>query len=198
MRARSHFGLLVAALAAAVLAVSLMGVPIAAGDSADDAWAALAKGGHVALIRHGNAPPGQGGDPPGFKFDDCSTQRNLDDAGREQARALGEVFRKHGVRVDRILASPVCRCLETGRLMAVGTVETSWDLLPDTGSSTSRLEALERMITSWRGPGNLVLVTHGFTVGRLARVTLEQAETLVLKPTAAKRSRVVGRIAPPR
>ena len=198
MRVRSHFGHRVAALAALVLAVWLMTVPRAAADSADDAWAALAKGGHVALIRHGNAPPGQGGDPPGFKFDDCSTQRNLDDAGREQARALGEVFRKHGVQVDRILASPMCRCLETGRLMTVGTVETSWDLLPDTGSSTSRLEALERMITSWRGPGTLVLVTHGFTVGRLAGVMLEQAETLVVNPTAAKRSRAVGRIAPPK
>jgi phosphohistidine phosphatase SixA len=100
--------------------------------------------------------------------------------------------------VDRIVASPMCRCLETGRLMAVGSVETSWDLLPDTGSSTSRLEALERMVSSWRGPGTLVLVTHGFTVQRLAGLMLDQAETLVLLPTAAKRSRSVGRIAPAR
>jgi phosphohistidine phosphatase SixA len=198
MRVRSGFGLRVAALVAPILAVWLMGAPGAAADGADDAWAALAKGGHVALIRHGNAPPGQGGDPPGFKFDDCSTQRNLDDAGREQARALGEAFRKHGVRVDRIMASPMCRCLETGRLMAVGAVETSWDLLPDTGSSTGRLEALERMVSSWRGPGTLVLVTHGFTVSRLTRVMLDQAETLVLLPASGNRSRSVGRIAPPR
>jgi phosphohistidine phosphatase SixA len=197
MKARRRLGHRGAALAAALLALWLTSAPGVAAD-ADDAWAALAKGGHVALIRHGNAPPGQGGDPPGFRFDDCSTQRNLDDAGREQARALGEAFRKHGVRVDRIVASPMCRCLETGRLMAVGSVETSWDLLPDTGSSTSRLEALERMVSSWRGPGTLVLVTHGFTVQRLAGLMLDQAETLVLLPTAAKRSRSVGRIAPPR
>ena len=77
---------------------------------------ALARGGHVALIRHGNAPPGYGGDPPGFRFDDCKTQRNLDDVGRGQARALGEAFRKHGVRVDRIVSSPMCLCIETGQL----------------------------------------------------------------------------------
>ena len=90
-----------------VLAISLIAMPTAAADDSQDAWAALAKGGHVALIRHGNAPPGYGGDPPGFRFDDCGTQRNLDDKGRVQARALGEAFRSHGVRVDRIASSPV-------------------------------------------------------------------------------------------
>jgi broad specificity phosphatase PhoE len=179
--------------------------PGLAGDDSSDAWAALAKGGHVALIRHGNAPPGYGGDPPGFRFDDCKTQRNLDDVGREQARALGEAFRKHGVRVDRIVSSPVCRCLETGQLMAVGAVETSWTLLPDIGSGTTRVLGLEEMVSSWRGPGTLVLVTHGLTVGRLTGFTLEQAETLVLQPTPEKLpvgqlprgGRLAGRIPPP-
>src|SRR5215510_6513999 len=91
--------------------------------AADEAWEALVRGGHVALIRHGNAPPGSGGDPPGFKIDDCATQRNLDEKGREQARALGDLFRQRGVRVDRVESSPWCRCLDTARLMAVGSVE---------------------------------------------------------------------------
>ena len=107
-------------LAPAVLAILLMITPGLADNDSNEAWAALAKGGHVVVIRHGNAPPGYGGDPPGFRFDDCKTQRNLDDIGRGQARALGEAFRKHGVRVDRIMSSPVCRCQETGQLMAVG------------------------------------------------------------------------------
>jgi hypothetical protein len=119
-------------LASCVLAISLIITPDVAADDSKEAWVALAKGGHVALIRHGNAPPGYGGDPPGFRIDDCKTQRNLDELGREQARALGEAFRSRGVRVDRIVSSPVCRCLETADLMAVGTVEKSWALLPDT------------------------------------------------------------------
>ena len=192
-------------LGASVLAVLLMAAPGLAGDNSNEAWAALAKGGHVALIRHGNAPPGYGGDPPGARLDDCKTQRNLDDAGRAQASALGEAFRKHGVRVDRIVASPVCRCMETGQLMAVGSVQTSWALLPDTGSSTIRILELEEMVSSWRGPGTLVLVTHGLTVGRLTGVALDQAETLVLQPAREKLAvghlprggSVAGRIAPP-
>ena len=163
------------------VAGGLLAAPLAA-DAPNEAWVALAKGGHVALIRHGNAPPGYGGDPPGFRFDDCKTQRNLDDAGREQAKALGEAFRKHGV-----------------------AVETSWTLLPDTGSSAIRVLELEEMVSSWRGPGTLVLVTHALTVGRLTGFTLEQAETLVLQPTPEKLpvghlprgGRLAGRIPPP-
>src|SRR5262245_12238775 len=41
--------------------------------AADEAWEALVKGGHVALIRHGNAPRGFSGEPRGFRFDDCGT-----------------------------------------------------------------------------------------------------------------------------
>ena len=100
-------------LASAVLAMLLIIVPAVAADDSKEAWAALVNGGHVALIRHGNAPPGYGGDPPGFRFDDCKTQQNLDDIGREQAKALGEAFRKQGVRVDRIVSSPVWRGLGT-------------------------------------------------------------------------------------
>ena len=192
-------------LAASVAAVALMIAPACAGDAASDAWAALAKGGHVALIRHGNAPPGYGGDPPGFRLDDCTTQRNLDDVGRAQARALGEAFRKHGVRIDRIASSPICRCVDTAQLMAVGPVETSRALLPDIGSSRVMVAQLEELVSSWRGPGTLVLVTHGLSVSRLTGMTLEQAETLVLRPTPEKLpaghlprgGSFVGRIAPP-
>jgi phosphohistidine phosphatase SixA len=186
-------------LAPSVLAILLMITPGLAADDSSEAWAALVKGGHVAVIRHGTAPPGYGGDPPGFRFDDCTTQRNLDDIGREQARALGEAFRKHGVRVDRIVSSPVCRCLETGQLMAVGSVETSWALLPDMGPNAVRVLELKELVSSWRGPGTLVLVTHGLAFGRLTRSFLEQAETAVLQPAPGnpQGGNLVGRIAPP-
>jgi broad specificity phosphatase PhoE len=201
---RPHARLIVT-LAVWVLTVVLMVAPGLAGDDASDAWAALARGGHVALIRHGNAPPGSGGDPPGFRLDDCKTQRNLDDIGRAQARALGEAFRQHSVRVDRIVASPVCRCMETAQLMAVGSVETSAVLLPDVSSTRVRLSELEQMISTWRGPGTLVLVSHGIAIAGLTGVTLQQAETLVIQPTEEKRpagyllraGNIVGRIAPP-
>ena len=181
----------------AALTISLV---IAPALPAEDAWEALVKGGHVALIRHGNAPPGFGGDPPGFRFDDCKTQRNLDDKGRAQGTALGEAFRGHGVRVDRIVSSPVCRCMDTASLMAVGQVESSWALLPDRDPNAPiRLRELKEIVSNWRGPGTLVLVTHGFTIRPLIGIIPDQAETVVLRPTPGIEpgAHVVGRIAPP-
>src|SRR5712692_7183992 len=167
-------------LALAALAISLLAAPGAAADS-EEAWAALVKGSHVALVRHGNAPPGYGGDPPGFKIDDCATQRNMDERGRAQARAVGEAFRQRGVRVDKILSSPWCRCLETARLMAVGPVENTWAVAAS-ARSPERLVVLKQIVSSWRGPGTLVLVTHALTVLALVGILRGQAETVVLRP----------------
>lgn len=188
--------------AAVALAIALLITPARAADS-QDAWAALVEGGHVALIRHGNAPPGQGGDPPGFKIDDCSTQRNLDETGRAQAKSLGEAFRTHGVRVDAIRSSPWCRCMDTAELMAVGPVERSWALVPATDrnpNAAAALRALKEMVSGWRGPGTLVLVAHGLTARVLLGIVPDQAETIVLKPAqdSASGARVVGRIPVPR
>ncbi len=186
-------------LALVVLAVVLVVGPAFAADD-EAAWAALAGGGHIALIRHGNAPPGYGGDPPGFRIDDCTTQRNLDDKGRAQGEALGEAFRSHGVRVDRVLSSPVCRCMDTASLMAVGTVESSWALLPDRDPNRPRFRELKEIVSAWRGPGTLVLVSHGYTIEPLIGTIPEQAEVVVLRPTpsSGNGASVIGRIPAPR
>jgi phosphohistidine phosphatase SixA len=184
----------------AALAASLFVAPAVAAEEAKQAWNALVQGGHIALIRHGNAPPGYGGDPPGFRLDDCKTQRNLDERGRAQGKALGEAFRRQGVRVDRVLSSPVCRCMDTASLMAVGPVESSVALLPDRDSTTPvRLRQLKEIVATWRGPGTLVLVTHGFTIRPLIGIIPGQAETVVLRPTPGIEpgAQVVGRIMPP-
>ena len=184
----------------AALALVLCGASGAAADDTEQAWAALVAGGHIALIRHANAPPGYGGDPPGFRLDDCKTQRNLDELGRQQAQKLGAAFRQHGVRVDRILSSPVCRCMDTAELMAVGQVEKSVALLPDRTEPRVRFQELKTIVSGWRGPGTLVLVTHGFTVDPLLPTHIEQAETLVLKPggRGGVVADIVGRIPAPR
>lgn len=185
-------------LVLAALVMWLLAVPIAAADDSRDAWAALVSGGHVALIRHGNAPPGYGGDPPGFKIEDCATQRNLDERGRAQARALGEAFRQHGIRTDKILSSLWCRCLETARLMMLGPVEGTLAVAAS-DKSPERLAALRQMLASWRGPNTLVVVTHALTVQALVGIMPGQAETVVVRPKLGKEPgvEVVGRIPVP-
>jgi len=185
-------------LALAALALWLIAAPMEAVADERDAWAALVSGCHVALVRHGNAPPGYG-DPPGFKIDDCATQRNLDELGRAQARAVGEAFRQHGVQVDKILSSPLCRCLETARLMALGPVESVL-VVASSDRSPQGLPALKQLVANWRGPGTLVLVTHAFTVKSLVGIMPEQSETVVVRPKPGDQvgMDLVGRVSTPR
>jgi phosphohistidine phosphatase SixA len=180
------------------LALSLIIAPTEAVADERDAWAALVKGGHVALVRHGSAPPGYG-DPPGFKIDDCATQRNMDERGRAQSKALGEAFRQRGVPVDKIISSPWCRCLETARLMDLGPVESVM-VVASSERSPERLVVLKQMVADWRGPGTLVVVTHAFTIRALVGIMSEQAETVVVRSKLGDEvgMDVVGRISTPR
>lgn len=91
--------------------------------SSSDTWSLLQQGdrGYVVMMRHALAPGT--GDPPNFRLEDCSTQRNLSAQGRAQARRIGEAFRRRGIKVARVLSSQWCRCLETARLMNLGAVE---------------------------------------------------------------------------
>jgi phosphohistidine phosphatase SixA len=179
----------------ALLALSLL-APTAVG--ADEAlWALLRGGGQVVLMRHATTAPGVG-DPPGFRPADCSTQRNLSEAGRDEARRVGAAFRARGVPVGRVLSSHWCRCLETARL-AFGRVEP-WEPLDsvfeDRARESERTRALRRTAGERPAEGNLVLVTHGANVLALTGVQPAPGEFLVLTPEAGGGFRVAGRQAP--
>jgi len=67
----------------------------------ENPWQALRSGTAVGLLRHATAPGI--GDPAHFRLDDCATQRNLSEAGRQQARAIGSAFRRNGITRARVL-----------------------------------------------------------------------------------------------
>ena len=86
----------------------------------------LQDGHHIILMRHASAPGYS--DPSGYKLDDCSTQRNLDDHGRQQSRNIGLWLKEQGIQHARILSSPWCRCVDTARLLDLGDITTYSDL----------------------------------------------------------------------
>lgn len=165
---------------------------------ADEAlWALLAKGGQVLMIRHGLTTPGVG-DPPGFRLEDCATQRNLSEEGRAEARKLGEALKARGVPVGEVLASPWCRCVETARL-AFGRSRT-WDALANVfgrpQNVAAQLKSLRPRVAAHRGKDNLVLVTHGSTTAALTGVSPATGEIVVLTPGGTDGFRVAGRLIP--
>lgn len=178
------------------LILVLLGIPDAA--RANDAmWDLLKAGGQVAIIRHASTVPGLG-DPPGFRLDDCNTQRNLSDAGREEARRIGAAFRDRGVPVGRVLSSRWCRCLETARL-AFGAPEP-WAPLDSFFDDRSREPEQTRQVRSLIGDrpasGNLILVTHQVNIGALTGIFPAQGEMIILTPLGNADFRVAGRLLP--
>jgi phosphohistidine phosphatase SixA len=161
----------------------------------------LKAGGHVIMIRHGLTTPGAG-DPLGFKLEDCATQRNLVEEGRAASRKLGALLRGQGIKVERVLSSEWCRCMETAELIGMGKVERETALNNLYGRPQNRarqVDAMRALIAGWKGAGgNLLLSTHGANMGALMGINPETAAGVVLRPESGTEHgfRVVGRISP--
>ena len=132
-------------------------------NASEQAWNLAEEGDKIILIRHSLAPGG--GDPPGFKIDDCKTQRNLNRKGINQSKKIGKLFKKNKVSVDQVLSSQWCRCKDTAKY-AFGnfkelTVLNSTFQSPYNKNEPKQLKELYNFVKKWEGNGkNLVLVTH--------------------------------------
>jgi broad specificity phosphatase PhoE len=157
-------------------------------------WAALRAPGSVVVLRHSYAPGGF--DPPDARLDDCSTQRNLDENGRAQARRIGEAFRRHGIAVGAVLSSPRCRCLDTGRL-AFGRVE-SWGplqgALNDAELRRRQVAEIKARIAAHQTDPPLVLVTHGSVVTDLTGLSIQMGAFVVLARVVDGAHAVAGQL----
>jgi broad specificity phosphatase PhoE len=179
-------------------AATLLGVGVWLPADADEAaWQLLAAGGWALLLRHAQTVPGIG-DPAGFRLDDCATQRNLSDAGRTDARRLGEEFVRRSIRIDEVLSSRWCRCLETARLAFPGRQVQVFEALNSFFDDDNRREpqtAQVRGYLSLRAPGwRVVMVTHQVNITALTGDTVSMGEALVLRLGGDNPGAVLGRL----
>ena len=122
----------------------------------------LKKGGNLIFIRHAYAPGG--GDPDNFDINDCSTQRNLSDSGREQSKKIGKFFKINDIPIASVISSKWCRCKETAQI-AFKDFETknflnSFYSEKFSKNKKSQMKNLKKYIDNWNENENLVLVTH--------------------------------------
>ena len=184
--------------AAAARALALLFLILTGTARADEAaaWAALRQGGVVALMRHGDAPGV--GDPDGWRLDDCTTQRNLSERGRDEARSVGARLRAERIAIARVLSSPWCRCVDTATLVGVGPVQVE-PAFANAFVLSDRREALrdggQAVIGRWRGPGVLLVVTHGENIRALTGRSPATAEIVVVALRADGTLREIGSLA---
>ena len=170
---------------------ALAGASDAALKAAAAGWTALQKPGSILLLRHALAPGV--GDPPGFVLGDCTTQRNLSEEGREQARRIGQTLAQRGVRVQAVWHSQWCRTAETAQWLGLAyaaaprTPQPSLNSFFGTnGVEPAQTAAARKLLLEWQGPGTLVVVTHQVNITALTGAATQSGEGVVLAREGGK------------
>ena len=150
-------------------------------DSNKDLLKQLTEGGKLIFIRHAYAPGS--GDPNNFNLNDCSTQRNLSNEGKNQAKNIGEFFRKNKIKIKKVISSEWCRCKDTSSL-AFGSFETK-NFLNSFYSSkfaknkNSQMLDLRKYIKNFKSKKNLVLVTHYVVISEALNYAPSSGEIVI-------------------
>ena len=163
-----------------------------------DARVLLREGGVAVTLRHALAPGTF--DPPGFRLGECSTQRNLSEEGRGQARRIGAWFQAAQLNPAAVRSSPWCRCVDTATL-AFGSAEP-WAALGSPHGSAEQtnddhlqqLHGALRQVSAQRGRFE-IWVTHMFVLSALTQQGTASGEALLLRAGPGNTVQVLGHLA---
>ncbi len=145
----------------------------------------LETGPYVLMMRHADAPGYS--DPDGYNLNDCSTQRNLGEAGKTQAKMIGQWLKTQGLESAQVFSSPWCRCKDTATLLNKGAVIVE----PSLGSffenrgnrqeqtRQTQIKIAELLKASPRKP--VIMVTHQVNIQALAGQSLSSGSMVLVK-----------------
>jgi phosphohistidine phosphatase SixA len=151
--------------------------------------------GYVLLLRHTIAPGV--GDPENFKLNDCSTQRNLSQLGRDDAKAVGDWLKRRDIKISRVESSRWCRAKQTAQLLGIGKVRlnSNLDSLFESADPAKAIQTVrvKKQTVDWRNKsGLLVLVGHFVNIGAVAGVGVGSGEGVLVKADSKGKITVVG------
>lgn len=165
-------------VAAVVLALGIPTAPAAEGVP----WHSVAAEGHVILLRHALAPGT--GDPPDFELGDCSTQRNLNDAGRKQAQRIGQRLKRAGLGEAPVYTSQWCRCRDTAQALALGEPQVLTALnsfYERRDEREQRVDALRQFLAERHEAPTAILVTHQVNITAVTDVFPASGEAIIAR-----------------
>ena len=190
---------------AAMAALAVMVLATVAGAqsaSVDDIVSKLRGGGYVIVLRHGATHNDQADSDP-LNLDNVAKQRQLNDKGRADARALGDMFRRASVPLGRVYSSRFQRAVETARLVAGREPEATADiseggLVVSPNENNRRTQVLRALIAAAPDAGtNTLIVTHRPNIlDALGRdwFDIREGEASIFKPDGAGGYTPVGRV----
>ena len=141
----------------------------------------LKQGGNLIFIRHAYAPGS--GDPKNFNLDDCSTQRNLNDNGREQSKNIGNFFSRYNLKIENVYSSEWCRCKETASI-AFKKFETkeflnSFYSAQFAQNRENQVKEFQKFINIWDKKKNLIFVTHYVFISEILNYAPSSGEIVI-------------------
>ena len=150
-------------------------------DLNSDLFNQLKEGGKLIFIRHAYAPGN--GDPANFNLNDCSTQRNLNKEGRDQAKYIGEFFKKNNIKIDKVLSSEWCRCKETAKIafkdFSTTNFLNSFYSSKYAKNKNKQVKELNSYVKKFKSNKNLVLVTHYVLISEVLNYAPSSGEIVV-------------------
>ena len=146
-----------------------------------DILASLKEGNKLIFIRHAYAPGG--GDPDNFDINDCNTQRNLSESGRQQAKNISNFFIENQINFKKVYSSEWCRCKETAKI-AFGDFETknflnSFFSQKFAKNRKKQMNDLNNFVDNYKDDGNLVFVTHYVVISEALNYAPNSGEIVV-------------------
>src|SRR6056300_1874968 len=114
---------------------------------------------------------------------DCSTQRNLNEDGKNQSKRIGRFFIENDILIDKVLSSEWCRCKNTDQI-AFTNFETknflnSFFSAQFASNKNQQIKDLKKYIKSWQSDKNLVLVTHYVLISEILNYTSSSGEIVI-------------------
>lgn len=151
----------------------------------DTLIADLRKGGYVIFFRHTSTDRKQ--KDRDLDFENCSSQRNLNQKGKEEAQAIGIAFKKLNIPVGTVLASPFCRTLETAQI-AFGKSTESEALISiayERNKTPELVRSLTKLLQTMPSDAtNTILVGHGVNLDAALELNLKEGGAAIFKPKA--------------
>ena len=145
----------------------------------------LNDGMHVLLMRHADAPGY--GDPQNYQISQCSSQRNLGDSGRKQAKRIGEWLANQEIQQAKIYSSPWCRCVDTATLLNKGAVKKEVSLgsfFDDMSQAKRQTDELTKLIAAERRqyPNMpIIMVTHHVNIQSYVGMVVNSGDMVLVK-----------------
>jgi phosphohistidine phosphatase SixA len=151
--------------------------------------------GYVLLLRHSLAPGV--GDPENFKVNDCSTQRNLSEVGRQDAQDVGAWLARRQIKIARVESSRWCRAKETAQLLNLGKVRLNRNLdslfqESDLPNHPQTIKVRKQIVDHRNKKGLMILVGHFVNIAALTNTGVDSGEGVLVRADSKGVIRVVG------